>query len=222
MRNMHDKLYSGTELHIYYTEGHGVEQLPCPVNTQFKMKLNKVKFDEQIELFYSERKKKDYYSCSDVMEITGISERTLRYRLKELAELYKDVPSLINKKNRKWRIHANLVDQFLPKYEPRVYTLANYDWKSVTTWITVDNYDEAYHRQLIYEVEQAYPDNTFHCVIEKTKKGINHVHIVSDAPSDKLYSGVTATLNQYIEPSRYRYEVEDIRNKPQIIRYLKK
>jgi hypothetical protein len=187
-----------------------------------KMKIDKKKFNEQLEHFYSDRKRKKYYSTEEIKALSGISERTLRYRLKELAKRYEAVPSLLLKKNRKWQIHYTVVDEFMPKYEPRTYTLSNYPWKSFITWCMVDDFDEQYHLYLIMEVEKALPENAFYFTIEKTKKNVNHVHMISDAESETIKNKVTEILNQYLQPIHYRLLVENIINRSQIISYLKK
>lgn len=61
------------------------------------------------------RKFKTYYSTADIMELYGIGERTIRYRLVELVDKYKDRPTLLSKKNKKWRIHNSIIEPFAPK-----------------------------------------------------------------------------------------------------------
>lgn len=51
----------------------------------------------------------------EVMELYSISERTLRYRLLELKEKYKNRPTILSKQNKKWRIHNSIVEHFAPK-----------------------------------------------------------------------------------------------------------
>ena len=125
---------------------------------------------KQLEDFYGNKKLKEYYSSNRIMELTGISERTFRYRVKELAEQYKGVPSLLHKKDRKWRIHYSLVDAFQSKYVPREFTLHNLSWKSFITWNTKDNYPEEYHHQLIKEVIVEFSDELVE-VLDYIEKG---------------------------------------------------
>lgn len=58
---------------------------------------------------------KNYYSTKEIMELYDISERTVRYRLLELKDKYKDRPTILSKKNKKWRIHNSIIEQFAPK-----------------------------------------------------------------------------------------------------------
>jgi len=61
------------------------------------------------------RKFKTYYSTADIMELYELSERTIRYRLTELKDKYKDRPRILSKNNKKWRIHNSIIEQFAPK-----------------------------------------------------------------------------------------------------------
>ncbi|MEY8860158.1 hypothetical protein [Tenacibaculum singaporense] len=59
---------------------------------------------------------KTYYEFKEVLELTNISERTFRYRIKELKEKYKNNPELLYKKQHSWRIHQSILVEFNPKY----------------------------------------------------------------------------------------------------------
>jgi len=187
-----------------------------------KEKLDKISFDKQLEDYYHNRKQRKYYTYNDIITITGISERTFRYRITNLKHKYRLVPSLLIKKNRNWKIHYTLVDEFMPKYKPRIITLSNYDWKSFLTWCLVDKYGRDYHEQLINEVMLKFPDNSFYYCIEKTKKGVNHVHMVTNANAIEITDEVDKILNKYLNKKSYRLQVEDIMKKSQAINYLNK
>ncbi|CAA0260926.1 hypothetical protein [Tenacibaculum maritimum] len=62
-------------------------------------------------------KHKIYYEFKDVLELTKISERTFRYRIKELKTKYKDQPDLLYKKRHSWKIHVSILFEFNPKYK---------------------------------------------------------------------------------------------------------
>lgn len=187
-----------------------------------KEKLDKISFDKQLEEYFSNKKQRKYYTYNDIINITGISERTFRYRIKQLKNKYKNVPSVLIKKNRKWKIHYTLVEEFMPKYKPRTITISNYDWKSFITWCMVDNYKKDYHQQLINEVVREFPDNTFYYCIEKTKKGVNHVHMVTNATKSELITEVNKILSNYLSKYAYRLEVEELMKKSQAVRYINK
>ncbi len=62
-------------------------------------------------------KQKTHYKFAEILKLTGISERTFRYRIKELKEKYKDSPDLLFKKRNSWRIHVSLITEFNNKYQ---------------------------------------------------------------------------------------------------------
>jgi len=61
-------------------------------------------------------KQKTLLKYADVIKITGISERTFRYRISELKVKYKDSPDLLFKKGHCWRIHVSLIAEFNNKH----------------------------------------------------------------------------------------------------------
>ncbi|RLJ60915.1 hypothetical protein CLV86_2764 [Lacinutrix venerupis] len=62
-------------------------------------------------------KQKNYFEFKHIIELTGISERTFRYRMKAIKEKYKDQPELLFKKRHSWRIHHSLLFEFNHKYQ---------------------------------------------------------------------------------------------------------
>ena len=62
-------------------------------------------------------KQKTHYTFSEILKLTGISERTFRYRMKAIKEKYKDQPELVFKKRHSWRIHHSLLFEFNHKYQ---------------------------------------------------------------------------------------------------------
>ena len=62
-------------------------------------------------------KQKTHLKFDEVLAITGISERTFRYRMKIVKEKYKDQPELLFKKRHSWRIHHSLLFEFNHKYQ---------------------------------------------------------------------------------------------------------
>lgn len=61
-------------------------------------------------------KQKTYYEFKEVLQLNSISERTFRYRIKELKEKYKNNPELLYKKHHIWKIHKSILFEFKPKY----------------------------------------------------------------------------------------------------------
>ena len=65
-------------------------------------------------------KQKTHLKYADVVSITGISERTFRYRMAELKIKYKDAPELLFKKRHSWRIHVSLITEFYNKQKTKI------------------------------------------------------------------------------------------------------
>lgn len=62
-------------------------------------------------------KQKTHLKFDEVLALTGISERTFRYRMAVIKEKYKDQPELLFKKRHSWRIHHSLLFEFTHKYQ---------------------------------------------------------------------------------------------------------
>ncbi|TQO36585.1 hypothetical protein GQ41_1163 [Arenibacter algicola] len=62
-------------------------------------------------------KQKTHLKFDEILKLTGISERTFRYRMADIKEKYKDQPELIFKKRHSWRIHHSLLFEFIHKYQ---------------------------------------------------------------------------------------------------------
>lgn len=62
-------------------------------------------------------KQQTNYTFSQVLKLTGISERTFRYRMAVIKEKYKDQPELLFKKRHSWRIHHSILYEFNHKYQ---------------------------------------------------------------------------------------------------------
>lgn len=171
--------------------------------------IEKKNYDKQLQVFYSKHKQKKYYTTNEVMEKMGISLRTLRYRLKELKVKYEDVPALLYKKDNVWFIHRQLIGEFIPKIRRRK-TIYNKVWTTLITWAMIDAYDNEYHHQLAAEIKNSIPDGNFDYVIEQTKKGVNHVHMVTDKNYNEVNLTINEIISRYIPKSDYRISIEKI------------
>ena len=120
------------------------------------------------------------------------------------------------------KIHYTLVDEFITKYKPRTFTATNYDWETFITWSLAENYDKEYHQRLINEVMMSFDKFSFHYCIEKTKKGLNHVHMVTNADKNEITTEVDKILSNYLNKNAYRLQVEDINKKSMAVRYINK
>lgn len=166
---------------------------------------------------------KIYFNLSELKEITGLSDRALKYRMLYVKKKYNEVPSLLAKKDRKWKIHYSIVNEFEPKYKIKNTTAYNYNWESMATWNPKFNYDEAVHTTLVNEIKKKLPTNKISYAIEKDGRGTNHTHIVSDANVPELTNAVNETIRKYIGDSKdCRVLVENIYNKYSAIQYIRK
>lgn len=181
-----------------------------------------IKFKELINKT-NESRIKNYYNLSQLKDITGLKMRALKYRMLVVKEKYKDVPSLLEKVGREWRLHYTLVVEFLPKYNTVSKTIYNHNWQTFTTWNPKNNYTVEYHKQLLNEIKDKLPNNTIVYTIEKDKRGFNHVHIVTDATKETMSKIVEGTLSQYLDLAfDCRTQTNKINNKFSVIEYIKK
>lgn len=184
--------------------------------------IKQIKGEKQLHRYFNELKMKTFFSSTDVMNMTGISLRTLRYRIAELKVKYKGVTSLMFQKGNKWQIHNNIVGEFLPKYEPRWKNLYNINWQSFITWITLNDYDMDYHRQLADDLASKNPSIRFYYVLERTENGKYHAHLLSTGDVKTIEGSLRKILSDYIPYFEYRMEVSAVRNKVMAINYLQK
>ncbi|WP_291147045.1 hypothetical protein [Flavobacterium sp. UBA7680] len=165
---------------------------------------------------------KIYYQLNQLEEITGMSPRTLKYRMKLVKEKYSNIPSLLKRNGKAWQIHYTLIDEFLPKYNKKQSNLTNHKWETIMTWNTKDSYDINYHVQLIKEVKQKLPSVNIGYVIETDGRGVSHLHAITDGFKDNVEIAVSGILNKYIDSGQYRCQIEKINNYGSITSYLKK
>lgn len=164
----------------------------------------------------------EYLDSNTIMLRLGISERTFRYRIKELSNKYQNNKNLISKTNNKWRIHYSLMDEFNSKYKPRKETAYNTKWKSFITWVPRDSYDVLYHLLIIDEVKQELPSVRIEFQIEETRNGCNHVHGLSDANDNIIRPALKKVMDKYFKSYEVRYDVEPVLNNYKAINYLNK
>ncbi len=171
----------------------------------------------------NETRVKIHYTLAELESLTGMSLRALKYRMLEVKEKYKEVPSLLSKKYRKWQIHYTIVDEFKPKYNTKNRTIETFDLKSIATWNPKYNYDVKYHLQLIKEIKEQLPQNVLTYTVEVDARGINHSHIVTDAETFILNNAINTTLRKYLlDKSDVQIKVEPIKNKFSTVEYIKK
>jgi hypothetical protein len=165
---------------------------------------------------------KIYYQLNQLEQITGLSKRSLKYRMKDVKVKYSDISSLLYRTGRAWQIHYTIIDEFMPKYAKKQTTIDNHKWETLLTWNTKDAYDVNYHVQLINEVKRELPSVNIGYVVETDGRGVNHLHAITDGYKDSVEVALVGVLDKYIATSSYRYQVEQINNISSTTSYLKK
>jgi hypothetical protein len=166
---------------------------------------------------------KIYYNLNELTEITGLKTRALKYRMLEVKEKYVDVPHLLSKEGKYWKIHYTIVNEFMPKYSPTTKTIYNENWTSTSTWNPKNNYTIDYHVQLVNEVKARLPKHKIAYTIEKDKRGYYHVHLMSTAKTSDLANAVEVVLGQYLDLKREcMLQTTNIHNKYSLFEYLRK
>jgi hypothetical protein len=165
---------------------------------------------------------KIYYQLNQLGAITGMSTRTLKYRMKIVKEKYSNLPSLLNRSGKSWRIHYTIVYEFFPKYKKNQTNVINHKWETLLTWNTKDDYDVNYHIQLIKDVKKEIPNVNIGYVVELDGRGVNHLHAITDGYKESVEVAVVSVLNKYIASNLYHYQIAKINNHGSITSYLQK
>lgn len=180
-----------------------------------------IKHDKLIEECNSKRSN-IYYRLNQLGSITGLSPRMLKYKMQVIKQKYQNVPSLLCKVGRKYRIHISIINEFLPIRNRKNRTVTTYKWKSFATWNMAGSYDKEYHQQLIKEVKEELPTDYFNYTIETDSRGFNHVHLMTDATTLELTNAIRLVLGKYLSIDEYRLQVNNINNKYSSVQYLGK
>lgn len=169
----------------------------------------------------NENRLKLFYSLTELTEITGLKTRALKYRMLEVKKKYNNIPNLLCKEGRTWKIHYSIIDNFLPKYTLKSNTVLSENWQSTSSWNTRDSYSLDYHIQLVNEIKTQLPKHQIAYTIEVDKRNIYHVHLISSASKDELSNVVENVIKKYLDIKKECRIVTDyIRNKISIIIYI--
>ena len=181
----------------------------------------KERYNELLDKINSGRIK-IHYKLNELVEITGLCNRSLKYRMKAVKEKYDNVPSLLRKKGREWMIHYTILDEFMPKYQKHETNIYNHKWETLVTWNLKNNYEVKYHVELIEQIKGNLPACNIAYVIEQDARGFNHLHAIVDEDNDNVEKVVNAVLSRYLEKTDYKSQIEKINNKSSITTYLQK
>jgi hypothetical protein len=165
---------------------------------------------------------KIYYQLNQLEKKTGMSIRTLKYRMKLVKEKYSNMPNLLKRNGKAWQIHYTLIDEFMPKYKKQQTNLYNHKWETFLTWNMKDDYDVHYHIRLINEIKVEIPYANIAYVVEMDGRGFNHIHAITDAYRDNVEVATSKVLDKYLDLNQYRCQVEKINNTSSATSYLSK
>lgn len=171
----------------------------------------------------NENRIKVFYQLNQLMPITGMSIRSLKYRMKKVKEKYSDMPNLLKRNGRTWQIHYTIIDEFMPVYKKAITTINNHKWETLVTWNTKDSYDVKYHIQLVNELKREIPNTNIAYVIEQDGRGNNHIHAITDGYLMPVTNATNKVLSKYLlNEYNCKYQIENINKRYSITSYLQK
>ena len=164
-----------------------------------------------------------YYKLNQLTTITGLSPRMLKYKMLNVKEMYAGVTNLLKKEGKCWKIHPNIINEFMPINKlKKTNEIESVSWTSFVTWNPFQNYDADYHVELIKEIKLSLPENKIKYTVELDKRGFNHVHFLSDASLLKTKKVVDMVVLKYFEWYEVTYQVTEINNRFSCEEYLQK
>jgi hypothetical protein len=163
-----------------------------------------------------------YYQLNQLTKITGLSPRMLKYKMVKIKEKYSGVTNLLEKDGKKWKIHYSIVNEFMPVNKRKSYSENNYNWQSFVSWNPFENYDTAYHQELIYQIKNEMPDNYIKYTIELDGRGYNHVHFITDGKLAEVKTIVENVIFKYFSWAEISFEASTIINKFSSVGYANK
>ncbi|MDB5228908.1 MAG: hypothetical protein JWN78_3101 [Bacteroidota bacterium] len=174
-------------------------------------------------------KMKKFFKLNQLKEITGLQDRALKYRMLYVKNKYIDIPSRLKKLGRSWQIHYSIVYEFFPKRKRIETTVYTYPWANIVSWNPENNYDAAYHEELIQQIKKQLPNNKILYAIELDSRQVKHVHFITDAQKVDLDKAVNDTLDLFMSHKiankvrkEYKLEINKIYHKYNVVDYLRK
>lgn len=176
--------------------------------------------------FTSKYESQPFYTTTQIIKRTGVSERTVRSRIAQLRLIHEGNKNIMYQDhNNKWYISALMMDYFYSKYTPRTVTRYNQRWVTFITWAMEENYDEQYHLCVFDELRKHFPsttDNDWLPVVEKTKRGINHAHVLSMVTHEQVFPVLNRILFDFRTDNGYDLLVGEVISPSRAERYLRK
>ncbi len=168
------------------------------------------------------KRSKIYYRLNQLEDITGLSPRMLKYKMKYIKAKYENVPSLLRKNGKSWKIHISIVNEFMPIRKRQFCTESSYQWRTMVTWNTKENYPPEYHTQLVQEIKGALTNYLIKYAIEMDKRGVNHTHFMTDASEIETKKAVDLVIAKYFNEKEVITKVSPILNKYSSVCYTNK
>jgi hypothetical protein len=168
------------------------------------------------------KRSKIYYRLNQLEDITGLSPRMLKYKMKKIKVKYSNVPTLLNRKGKSWKIHISIINEFMPIRKRKVYTESSYLWRTYTTWNPKFNYPADYHLQLIREVKDKLPNSLIKYAVETDRREVNHTHFMTDANEADTKKAVELVMKKYFDKSEVITKISTINNKYSSVSYTNK
>jgi hypothetical protein len=168
------------------------------------------------------KRSKIFYRLNQLEQITGLSPRMLKYKMKLIKVKYANIPSLLRKEGKCWKIHLSIVDEFMPIRKRKSYTESNYEWKTFATWNTKCFYTEDYHYQMIYEIKKELSNYLIRYTVETDGRDVPHPHFITDASEDETKRAVSKVLLKYMDESDVITKISSINNKYSSVSYTNK
>ena len=171
---------------------------------------------------YNSSKPRIYYTLIELREITGLSYRMLKYRMKTVKEKYDGISFLLRREKKSWMIHYTIIQDFLPKRESKKRANTTFKWKSIVSWNMKDKYDCKYHKELVLQIKDLLPNRKIYYVLEVDGRGAFHIHFISDAEKKELDVVVNSVLSRYLNKKDYRLDINELNNMYSAEQYIKK
>tara|TARA_R110002049_G_scaffold307720_2_gene509182 strand:- start:996 stop:1571 length:576 start_codon:yes stop_codon:yes gene_type:complete len=182
------------------------------------IEINKNRFNTIIKS-KNDNKLDIWYCLKDLVELKGISYRSLKNMVKDVYTKNKD-QGTIYKKSGRYFIKYNLLDAFELK-QPRRKTIYSHNWKANISYTTKDCYSIEYHQKIIDEIKDETSSVNYLEAIEQDKSNRFHVHMIADYEPKYLKPIISDVLNKYLDSSNnYRLYCEPVQNKACSINYL--
>jgi hypothetical protein len=179
--------------------------------------------EKSIVITERDKVKDKYYQLNQLMNITGLSERMLKYRMLKVKDKYKNFKELLFRKSNKWQIHHSILNEFMPIRKKVIQPSKSVDWVCFVTWNTIDNYDMDYHVELLKLIKEKLPSGSkIKFVIEKDKRDVNHVHFLTNATVNETIKCVNQVLNQFFNWYEIMTKVTEINSLDSVQNYLAK